>query len=976
MEVRILGPLEVQGDSGPLLVTTPKERAVLEVLALHGGDVVSTDSLIDALWGFHPPRSAAKSLQSHISRLRRTLPADAIATEGSGYRLTVAPEDVDAHRFERLVAAGRQAADGGDHRRAIQLLDRALDLWRGTPLADLAEGALRTGQTVRLDQLRLASAEARVDAHLALGHQQAMVAETEALVADHPLRERFWAQLMLSLYRSDRRADALAVFQRLRGVLREELGIDPSKEVRELEGRILREDPDLVLLSSGPPSSIPTPLTSFVGRDRQRREVGTLLREGRLTTLLGPGGVGKTRLAIAVAGEALPEFAGGCWWVDATHAAAAGAVAAELATVIGVAVPPGMAVVDAVERYLSSRTVLVVVDNAERIAADLGRWLGDLLEVAPGLTALVTSRVPLKVMGEQRYPVPPMELPGDDVGTAHEAEAMWLFIDRLAARGDRDPDCADVEALADLCRMVDGLPLGIELLVPRVSAVGPIEVRAELQDHLELPAGGFVAGDDRHASLDLVLASTIELLEPTARELFGRLSVFRGSFDRAAMRAVGGRRCDPDDLAALVDAALVGPVGVEHAMRRYRLLETTQAYAAAHGNEEDLEDAAAHHAEFFRNLCRRAGRAMEGPDEQEWVDRLRPDDENIKVALRWWGVHDPPGVLAFVRGLGRAWYVWGDLADTRDRLVELQRLVEPYEASLDPEEIGWLHLRSAWPLFLTGDIVGGMAEMAAAADRFGDVDQRIGLAHAHAGQGQMVLFVEGPTDAALRFYRQAVDESRRCGSAETVAWILAQAAQALVLADRVDADVERMLDEAQPVLEASGDLVGQAHVCMDRMFVAYARDDPESVREWSERGIECSRAAGHAVYEQVLVTALGVWWVLEGDHGRSGELLERSARIALDSHNLYQLGITFQALAVRAAIMGRPVVSARLWGTAGALVPVWPLFERRYFDELMVPAREILGERWDDEVAAGSALTVDEALELGLQPSHNHEGGS
>ena len=154
---------------------------------------------------------------------------------------------------------------------------------------------------------------------------------------------------------------------------------------------------------------------------------------------------------------------------------------------------------------------------------------------------------------------------------------------------------------------------------------------------------------------------------------------------------------------------------------------------------------------------------------------------------------------------------------------------------------------------------------------------------------------------------------------------------------------------------------------MVRMFVAYARGEAVSVRDWSLRGIEYSRAAGHAVYEQALLVALGMWSLQEGDHPRSSELLERSVRIALESHNLYQLGISFQALAVRAAIMGRPVVSARLWGASGGLVPVWPLFERRYFDELMVPAREALGPRWDEEVATGSALTVDEAVELALR---------
>jgi hypothetical protein len=230
----------------------------------------------------------------------------------------------------------------------------------------------------------------------------------------------------------------------------------------------------------------------------------------------------------------------------------------------------------------------------------------------------------------------------------------------------------------------------------------------------------------------------------------------------------------------------------------------------------------------------------------------------------------------------------------------------------------------------------------------------------------MALFTEAGTDAALLWYRPAIRESRRSGSPETMAWALVQTALALILADRVDEEVDGMLDEAEPVFEASGDLVGLAHLCQDRSIAAYARDDLEELDRWANRGIEHSRAAGHAVYEQTLLSALGVRSLHLGEHGRAGELLRESARIAYDTHNLFQLGISFQALAAHAAVVGRSGASARLWGAATALAPAWPVFQRRYFGELMVPARAQLGPRWDDEVAAGAALTVDEALNLAL----------
>ncbi len=966
MEVRILGPLEVEGETGPLSVPTPKERAVLEVLALRGGDVVPTDVLIDALWGIDPPRSAAKSLQSHVSRLRRALPNGAIATEDNGYRLAVLPEDVDAHRFERLVSAGRQAADGGDPRRAIGLLDRGLDLWRGTPLTELADGSLRTGQTVRLEELHLAAAETRVDAHLALGHHEQVVPELEALVADHPLRERFWWQLMLALYRSDRRADALAAFQRLRVLLRDDLGIDPSSEVRGLESRIIREEPDLMLVFSGPPSSMPKPLSSFVGRVAQRREVDKLLREHRLVTLLGPGGVGKTRLAIAVGQDVLSRMDDGVWWVDATNAEGSGNVAVGLARVLGVAVPPGVTVTDSLRHYLAPRRLLVIVDNAERVAEDVGRWLVDLLEAAPDVTALVTSRVPLRVPGEQRYPVSPLELPDGELGVDDECESVRLFLDRLSERRQGAPDEPERAAVAALCGMADGLPLGIELLASRVGVLDTVEL-ADLLEHRrsELLADRVPGRDERHASLDIVLASTVALLEPPAQELFGRLSVFTGSFDRAAARAVAGSAAG-DGLEDLVDAALLQVSGASGVIRRYRFLETTRAYATSQVDPSEARDAAARHAEHYRDLVRRAGTAMAGPDEQEWVDRLHLDDANIRTALRWWHEHEPVGVLAFANGIGRAWYVWNDLAETRDALDEMLTVAEQPEVEGDPLDVAWLHARLCWPRFLSGDFAGGMAEAEEAIERFRELDDPTGLAISLGDRAQMTVFAEGDIDTALEFYRPAIQESRRSGSPETTAWILAESAQALIFADRVDEEVDEMLDQAQRALEAAGDLVGLAHVCMDRTLAAYAQGDPDAADAWARRGIAHSRAAGHAVYEQVLLLGLGVGAMHRGDQDRSRELFEQSARIAFDTHNLYQLGLPLQAMAARAALTDRPVDSARMWGAAGTLTPVWPLFRRRYYDELMAPAREALGPRWDDEVAAGAALTVEEMLDLAL----------
>ncbi|HVM65565.1 MAG TPA: BTAD domain-containing putative transcriptional regulator, partial [Acidimicrobiales bacterium] len=245
MEVALLGPVEVRIDGAPLPITAPKERAVLALLALRAGTTVSVRALEEALWGENPPRSAAKALQTYISHLRRELPPGLIVTANGGYLLAASSEDIDAARFEALATRGRRHLADGDPVRAADALREGLALWRGEPFVELNVHAMGGAWARRLEETRCCCEEDLVDARLALGEHGALVAELEMAVASQPLRERRWAQLMLALYREARQADALAAFQRLRSVLSDELGIDPSRELQSLELAILQHDPAL-----------------------------------------------------------------------------------------------------------------------------------------------------------------------------------------------------------------------------------------------------------------------------------------------------------------------------------------------------------------------------------------------------------------------------------------------------------------------------------------------------------------------------------------------------------------------------------------------------------------------------------------------------------------------------------------------------------------------------------------------------------
>jgi DNA-binding SARP family transcriptional activator len=332
MEFRILGPLEVCGEGGRKLNLTGKQRALLAILLLHANEAVSTDRLIDELWAAEPPETAGKALQVYVSRLRRVLDADGLlVTRPPGYALDLGPHELDLHQFERLRTEARQATADGDQRAAAEKLREALSLWRGPPLADLAFEPFAVVETARLEELRLTTTEERIEADLALGRHADVIGELEALVTEHPLRERPRAQLMLALYRARRQAEALAAYQAARRALVEELGLEPSPELQELERRILRQDPSLDVEAPPPPDRSLSSETvaprrraagTFVAREWELATLEAGLDDavagrGRLFLLVGEAGIGKSRLADEFAARAKERRAlvlwGRCW---------------------------------------------------------------------------------------------------------------------------------------------------------------------------------------------------------------------------------------------------------------------------------------------------------------------------------------------------------------------------------------------------------------------------------------------------------------------------------------------------------------------------------------------------------------------------------------------------------------------------------------------------------------------------------------
>ena len=494
MELRLLGRLEVLVEGLPIALAGAKQRSVLAMLALDAGEVVPTDRLLDQIWG-DAADGARRSLQVYVSNLRKLL-ADAAEIESvtDGYVLELRPEQLDFRRFTELAREGRAALARGELKRARECLGEALDLWRGPALADFTYETFARAHIERFEQERLAVLEDRIEIDLAVGRHAEVVRELGDLVADNPLREHVRSQLMVALYRCNRQADALNTYNEGRRLLRDELGVDPSRELQQLERAILDHDPTLdapptstigtpndntpePLLSESPGSSsnLPAQLTSFIGREHELDEIGELLTASRLVTLTGPGGVGKTRLAHELATERSDSFHDGVWFVELAPLADPELVASKVASVFGIAEDAGRPILETLVDGLRDRETFVVFDNCEHVIDSAAKVVETLLRSCPSVQILATSREPLKVSPEQAYRVPSLGLPDQgekQLQPIAASEAVRLFAERAAQQkaGFR-LDATNAEAIARVCRRLDGIAFAIELTAARVGSL-------------------------------------------------------------------------------------------------------------------------------------------------------------------------------------------------------------------------------------------------------------------------------------------------------------------------------------------------------------------------------------------------------------------------------------------------------------------------------------------------------------------------
>ena len=872
MEFRVLGPLEVGAAGQPLDLGTPRQRTLLGLLLVHAGEVVSYDRLVEDLWDGDPPATARHTLQGYVHRLRHMLGADAwrLITRPPGYQLKVSTGELDAQRFQDLATAGRRALVRDDPQAAADQLAAGLRLWRGPLLADLDEVAALEPERARLEALRLTALEDRIEADLALGGHGGLVSELEALLADHPYRERLWGQLMLALYRSGRQADALQAFHRARQVLDEELGIEPSRWLRRRQEQILLQDAALEGPEPTPPprphQNLPAQRSSFVGRRRELAELQGLLQTRRLVCVTGPPGSGKTRLALQAAASLLEAFPHGAWFVSLAGVADPELVRSAVATALGVPELPERPAAQALTDHLRSRRLLLVLDNFEHLLPAVV-VVGELLDAAPELTVLATSRTPLRLSGEQEYPLAPLPLPRLEELAADPGgnDAVALFADRAAAVDPHFVLGADNASLvAEVVARLDRLPLAIELAAARLRLFPLEELARRLSPAIALLTGGPVDRTARQRTLRDAIAWSDQLLGPVDRALFRRLGVFQGGFTLEAAEAVAQSPPVTDvaaGISALVDASMLGRP-VEPGQARFSMLETIREYALEQLRAAREDDAiGGRHARFYAALVERAEPKLTGADQARWLDQLEAEHANLQAALRCASqTGDTDLALLLAARLWRFWQLRGHFAEGR-------RWLEDVLAA------------------------GGPASMPRA-------KALIGLAG--------LCYWQGDWDAAEAAYGQARELATgledwwlELEALFGLAFTLACHRGELQAAAPIEQQFQAIIDD-HPEPLAIG--LGLATSQMMRLFAG----DLDGSRSYGEQCLAGTRTLGERWYESQILRTLALTSMLQGRYQQAEDELRECLEVALELGDLAGVALDLDRLGQAAVALGQP----------------------------------------------------------------------
>jgi predicted ATPase/DNA-binding SARP family transcriptional activator len=873
VQVRILGPLEVDRAGQPCVISSPLQRRLLTALTIAAGTTLAAEQLIDQLWGEDPPPAARNSLQSHVARLRGLIGAGTILTRPPGYALDLACVVIDAVRFERAVEEAR-AQLGADPARAVSILETALAEWRGAAHAEFAEDLARS-DALRLENLRIDARRLLAEAHQLTGDHPAAVDTILRLQGDVPLREDVAIVAACALHAAGRTTEALELLRTYRARLNDELGLDPGEVVAEVERQLLRGEAIEVRApvpvrarhpvgrTEAPAedaTSAPTPPpysgTQMLGRDEESEQIARLLRQARLVTLVGFGGVGKTRLATVVAREWGDPDGQRVAWVDLTTLTSPTDVAPVIIECLGLTSPDRVAS-ETAAAALARFEGVVVLDNCEHVLDTVAAVVGLALGRDGHVRILATSRERLDVAGERVVLVRPLPVPDPDTASEQDA-SVQLFQDRLTATGSGAVTNAEA---AQIVAAVDGLPLAIELAAARAATLSVEELLARLDHHLGILAGSPRRHGARHQTLSNVIAWSYDLLPAREQTVLRRASVFASSFRLIdAERVCAGSGVTTDDvveaIARLVETSILTRVGAG----RYRLLEPLRVFTREQlEHSEDAEETWDRHRTAMLALAARADEQLTGPDEAGMIAELEEALPDLRsVHARALSVGDLTTIAQLAGRLYRFAYAQarGDVLSWGGRLADADA------ADLDPDE-RLRAIAASVPAEVWHNNIDEALRRAslctdhlddAAADPWSGVTVADTVAEVHLMRGEL--------EEAVALYERGVGLARRCEHVGLTSYMLSGLSIATAfLGDRTKAI--RIAEEAAELAHVAASPTATS-LAAYALGEAVAEDDPDRALAAFATAVTAASAVRAAFFEAIARTADVA---LRGRHG-------------------------------------------------------------------------------------------------------------
>ncbi|MGC9960415.1 MAG: BTAD domain-containing putative transcriptional regulator [Acidimicrobiales bacterium] len=976
----LLGPVTVTDEAGEIAVNGAVRRRLLVRLLVAANRSVPVDRLQDDLWEGHPPPSAASTLKSHVSLLRRSLGPERLCHRDGSYILSVAPHELDVSLFEQEASTGRALLRQGDPRGAAQSLGRGLARWRGRALADVSETSWGRPEAVRLEELRADVLESWFEARIALGDASAVISDAEAAVAEHPLREALWARLMTALYLSGRQADSLRAYQRLREMLAEELGITPSPDLVALEGAVLRQELSLGQRKAWQPpgeapswerqSNLPEDLTSFVPRPVELANVTALLQSPGLLTLAGAGGIGKTRLALETARAVEPRF-DGIWLCELAPLNEAADVERELASVIGCTDQVGTSLLSTITQRLSDGVQLVVLDNCEHLIDAAAGLAAHLLRSVPLIRVMATSRSPLGVAGEVIHRVPSMSLPPD--GAALDDlmgyESVRLFVIRAK---EQQPAFAfgsdNCGTIASVCVRLDGIPLALELAAARMRTLSVSDIGHHLDDRFRLLTSGARTAPARQQTLRSLIDWSYELLDTLERTALARLAVFPSDFGLAAAECVV--TCSAVEKAAVVDlvSSLVDKsllqADTSGETGRYRMLETVREYALEKLDDPEEQSARVAHALHFLDLVELAGPHLSGSDQLRWRASLERDEDNLRAAFAT--LNAEPGrseeALRFGAAVSKFWNSRGYYGDEVDLLTAA---LERPDASRSTEARGAALAAAGYLMFRRGETARAQQYLDEAA-LIASTTESASLKADALRTMAWVADRRGDRDVAATLAEDAFESAAASGESHLIA--RAYDVRAATRQNGDPAGARSDYAEAVRYCRASGDGLGQASALNNLGVLELEQGDPQAARSHFKQALTIAEGVRDVALMPFLEYGLGLAASLDDDHLAAEQAFRGALQAARRTGQRSLVAYSLLGLAIVGASMDRDLQAAALFGAASALFEdLGEEPERIEADlgrQVLSRLRASLGGSLDGALSDGRRLSATEAADL------------